>query len=241
MKLICYLSNGYPSIESSIEMADLYLENGCDIIEIDFPARNPYLDSAFIQNRMKQALAACSDYNCYMEGIAEIRRRHPEDTLFILVYEETIMEVGGEKFIDFCLENDFRDVIYIGCSNKELHSRCMERGLRISTYIPFHLPDEDVAIAKSTNGFIYLQSKPVDKTRPGYETLDKCIDYLRKEAGIGQERPIYCGVGVNSPEDVSRVKAGGGEGVFIGSTILKLHDDPIALKESLSELKAATI
>ena len=32
MKLICYLSNGYPSIEASIEMAKTYVEAGCDII-----------------------------------------------------------------------------------------------------------------------------------------------------------------------------------------------------------------
>ncbi|MEG1437329.1 MAG: tryptophan synthase subunit alpha, partial [Oscillospiraceae bacterium] len=29
MKLICYLSNGYPSIESSIKMAKDYVEAGC--------------------------------------------------------------------------------------------------------------------------------------------------------------------------------------------------------------------
>jgi len=41
MDLICYLSNGYPSIESSIDAAKTYVDAGCDIIEIDFPSRNP--------------------------------------------------------------------------------------------------------------------------------------------------------------------------------------------------------
>ena len=56
MKLICYLSNGYPTIESSVEMAGIYSEAGCDVIEIDFPSRNPYLESELISGRMAKAL-----------------------------------------------------------------------------------------------------------------------------------------------------------------------------------------
>jgi tryptophan synthase alpha chain len=32
MKLICYLSMGYPSIEHSIKIAKEYVKAGCDII-----------------------------------------------------------------------------------------------------------------------------------------------------------------------------------------------------------------
>lgn len=65
MNLICYLCNGYPSIEKSVEMAKLYEQAGCDIIEIDFPSRNPYLESELIQSRMAKALEACDDYSGY--------------------------------------------------------------------------------------------------------------------------------------------------------------------------------
>lgn len=240
MNLICYLSNGYPSIDDSVATADRYLEAGCDIIEIDFPSRNPYLDSEFIQSRMKMALEHCDDYSEYMKGIAEIRRRHPDNPFIILIYEETIEEIGGDRFIDFCIEHDFSDVIYIGSSNMELQKRCMDRGLRISTFVPYHLPKEEIALAQQANGFIYLQSKSSGKVHPQHQSLGQCINYLRTEGGIDSSRPIYCGVGVSGPEDVARVKAAGGDGAFVGSAVLKLHDNPQAMKELIGDLKRAT-
>ncbi len=239
MKLICYLSNGYPTISASIKTVDYYLEAGCDVIEIDLPSRNPYLDSEFIQARMKAALETCDEYEKYMEGMAEIRRRNPNTSFIILAYEETIEEIGGKRFIDFCLEHEFLDVIYIGSSNPALQERCMQQGLRISTYIPFHMPEKELALARRANGFIYLQSKSSGQMHPIHDTLETCIKYLRNDDGIAAERPIYCGVGVSSPEDVTRVKESGGDGAFVGSAVLKLQNNPTAMVELISKLKSA--
>ena len=71
MNLICYLSNGYPTIESSKKVAQEYVEAGCDIIEIDFPSHNPFFESELIAGRMKKALENCSDYSAYMKGMVE--------------------------------------------------------------------------------------------------------------------------------------------------------------------------
>lgn len=68
MKLICYLSNGYPTLEESERMAQTYVASGVDTIEIDFPSRNPFLESEFIANRMRIALTNCDNYGNYMVG-----------------------------------------------------------------------------------------------------------------------------------------------------------------------------
>lgn len=68
-----------------------------------------------------------------------------------------------------------------------------------------------------------------------YPTLKDCVQYLR-ECGI--DRPIYCGVGVHAPEDVKLVKEAGGDAAFVGSTILKLHDDIPAMKNKIREFRA---
>ena len=62
MEIICYLSNGYPTIEASYNMAVEYADAGCRMMEVDFPSRNPYLESDYIAGRMKKALEACDDY-----------------------------------------------------------------------------------------------------------------------------------------------------------------------------------
>ena len=56
MEIICYLSNGYPTIEASYNMAMEYADAGCKMMEVDFPSRNPYLESDYIAGRMEKAL-----------------------------------------------------------------------------------------------------------------------------------------------------------------------------------------
>ena len=38
--------------------------------------------------------------------------------------------------------------------------------------------------------------------------------------------PIYCGAGIKCPEDAAKVKAAGGNGFFVGSSIIKLYEKP---------------
>lgn len=236
MNLICYLSNGYPTIADSIEMAKTYVDAGCDIIEIDFPGRNPYLESEYLADRMAQALQACGDYGAYMEGMAQAKRNLPGTSFILLIYEDTLEEIGYERFVDFCKANDFKDLIYVGLKSEVLKDRLMADGLRVSCYIQYHLPPVEVEHAKNSNGFIYLQAKPTGgNVHPDYPQLADCIGYLRSQ---GLTAPLYCGVGIHTPEDAAMAKAAGADGVFVGSTILKLHDDLPALRKAIQEFKA---
>lgn len=54
MKLIAYLSGGYPTMDKSVAMAELYVEGGCDAIEWNFPPRNPYLEADYIAEKWRQ-------------------------------------------------------------------------------------------------------------------------------------------------------------------------------------------
>ena len=89
--------------------------------------------------------------------------------------------------------------------------------------------------AKNANGFVYLQAKPTTgKINENYPTLKDCIIYLKSQ---GINRKIYCGVGVHVPEDMTMVKEAGGDGAFVGSTILKLHDEPEKMEETIRKFK----
>ena len=87
MEIILYLSNGYPTIESSIQMAKEYADAGCGMIEIDFPSHDPFLESELIKDRMKKALEACGDYDAYMEEIVRVKKELPQVKLLVLSYE----------------------------------------------------------------------------------------------------------------------------------------------------------
>ncbi len=239
MKLICYLSNGYPSIEKSIEMAGHYAKAGADIIEVDFPSKNPYLEGEYIAGRMNDALKACDDYDKYMEGILKIKEQNPKTEFIILAYENTISEIGTAKFSKFLLDNDFKNLIYVGNEQENIKAELIKKGIKVSCYVQFHLPEDEVKAAVSANGFVYIQAKPtMNNINPNYPTLKDCIEKLRAE---GIKREIYAGVGISTEEDVKMAKEAGADGVFVGSRILKLHDNIPELEKAIKELKNATL
>lgn len=237
MEIICYLSNGYPTIDASYKMAMEYADAGCKMMEVDFPSHNPYLESDYIAGRMAKALEACDDYEAYMDSIVAIKKQLPDVKILVLAYENTVEEMGTEKFISFCLENDLKDILLVGLKDEKIKNQIIEAGLLVSCYVQFHMPKEEIELAKESNGFVYLQAKPYEaqEKNENYPTLKDCVEHLR-ECGI--TRPIYCGVGVHAPEDVKMVKEAGGDAAFVGSTILKLHEDIPAMKEKIREFKA---
>ncbi len=239
MQLICYLSNGYPNLEHSVAIADDYVEAGCDVIEVDFPCDNPYLDSPLIQNRMLTALKENDNYDDYMKAIEAIKVKHPDKRFIVLIYEKTVMQIGYEKFADFCLRNNLKDVIYIGQKHPKIRQYLMKRGVRIASFVQYHLPEEDIKAAKETNGFIYMQAKPKDKLHPRHKSLHEIVKHLKQDHGI--KKPIYAGVGIRDEDDIKMAKLAKADGVFVGSTILKLHGDKEAMKERIRSLKKATL
>ena len=238
MDIILYLSNGYPTLDASLQMAKEYADAGCGIIEIDFPSHDPYLESKLIAGRMAKSLEACDDYDKYMEEIVRVKQELPNVKLLVLSYENTIQEIGPDKFIKFCLDNDFKDVLLVGLSSNEIKDKIIAAGIRVSCYVQFQMLPEEIESAKNSNGFVNLQAKPNETqgyVNPKYPTLKDCVQCLR-DAGI--DRPIYCGVGVHAPEDVKMVKEAGGDAAFVGSAILKLQDDIPAMKEKIREFAA---
>lgn len=237
MKLISYLSNGYPTIHSSIDVAKIYAEAGCDIIEIDFPSRNPFLEGEFISNRMAKALEECSDYNEYMKGMIKVKKNLPDTSFILLVYENTIEEIGVDKFIKFCLENDYKDMILCGIKDNIIKDKIIKANLRVSCYVQFGMDDKEVEFAKNSNGFVYLQAKPSSKEaiNPKYPKLSDCINKLKKEC-VG--RPIYCGVGIHSPEDACMAKESGADAIFVGSSFLKVQEDKELLVKTIKDFKS---
>ncbi|MFX3617412.1 MAG: tryptophan synthase subunit alpha [Sporolactobacillus sp.] len=238
MNLICYLSNGFPTLEHSKQMAENYVQAGCDVIEIDFPSSNPFLENDFIAGRMKKALEDCDDYTVYMNEMKQVKSNLPGTKFIVLVYENTVLDIGLTDFIHFCKTNDFGDVILVGIQKPDVKDKMIQSGLRVSCYIQFHMPENEIESAVCSNGFIYLQAKPSHgEINPKFPTLKDCISRLRN---LGISRPIYCGVGIRTADDVQSVKKSGADGVFVGSTILKLHDNIPEMKNSIRKLKLAS-
>lgn len=222
MNIICYLSNGYPTNEKTLENADNYVAGGCDIIEVDLPTNNPFLDNEFIQGRMKHSYAQDKTLQSQVDNLLKIREKYPEQKILLLVYEYTVKEMGLEVFVKIAQKICPEAVILVGSEDNTVTQYLKIHGIEVAHFIPFDLPDSEIEKAKNSTSFIYLQAKPTGSVRANLDTLKKVIAYLRTEKGLNQ--PIYCGMGISTQEDIEMLADAGAEGAFIGSSVLKLTD-----------------
>ena len=238
MKMICYLCCGYPTIEDSVKMAEYYIQGGCDAIEVSLPPKDPYRDGPFIQELMRHAYGQCADYDRYLEAISGLVEAHRETEFFLLLYGEVIASIGGEKVASFCEAHGIRSIISGDLADPKALQALKDHGVRLARAVNYRMREEDIQRCIHTDGFTYMQAfpSPGQEIKPGFEELETCIRYLR-ERGVSE--PIYCGAGIKGPEDAARVKAAGGEGFFIGSSIIKLYDEPEALLKLLREYRQA--
>jgi tryptophan synthase alpha chain len=239
MKTICYLAGGYPTMEKSLEMAALYLKGGCDAIEWSFPPKDPYLDPEYIAEKMRIARMGCEDYAVYLEELAGFKKRYPQAEVFLLLYQETVFDIGLKHLVAFCCKNGIDTLISADLSDPSAKTFLMNNGIQIAASVSYTMMPRELEMALSSNGFVYVQAMPtkadLDAGR-GPETLKECIQKLRE---LGINRPVYCGVGIRSPKDVKLIKASGGEGFFIGSSVMQHYDDPGKLVQTIREYKEA--
>ncbi len=238
MKTICYLSFGYPTIEKSIEMAGYYIQGGCDAIEVSIPPKNPYRDSAFIQDLYRVALGECDDYTAYLDGVGRMTERYPDTEFFFVLYHEVIMALGAERLGRFCEAHHITNVISGDLHDADAIAALRAHGVKLARSVNYKMEEADIRRCVETDGFTYMQAFPSEGQyiKPGFEELETCIRYLRERK---VSEPIYCGAGIKGPADAARVKAAGGQGFFVGSSIIKLYDDPEKLVEMIRAYKQA--
>lgn len=235
-KLIGYFSIGYPTMEKSMEIAEAYLRNGIDMIEVGYPTDNPYLDNAYIGNTLRCAGKNLSSNDAVFDAVDELLRRHGSLPMILLAYDDSIRAAGVDHFMERAKKSGISDIILVGEKDESSKETLIRNGFRVSCYVTFSMPEEEIRLAQNSNGFVYLQAKPDGRIREGCETLGKCVEYLKSR---GIRNPIYAGVGISTPDDVKMVTGAKAEGVFIGSALLKQIPDPEKLKTYVQSLKKA--
>lgn len=238
MDLVGYLSSGYPSKEETLKNAAAYIEGGCDVLEIDLPTDNPHIDGELIQHRMVNSFTNDPSLRSQANVIREIHKMYPTQRIFLLAYEETIINFGIKSFIQLYRDVEAEALILVATSDHQLKNELMSHKIKIATYVQYHLPAEEIEAAKKTNGFVYLQATPFDENLSKHESLKEVIAHLKEVEGI--EAPIYCGVGISTPEDIKQVKEAGAQGAFVGSGLLRKEEDKEELIDYIKQLKQAS-
>ncbi|MGX7100094.1 tryptophan synthase subunit alpha [Globicatella sanguinis] len=224
MKLIAYLSNGFPNFDESFKRALRYVENGVDIIEADIPAANPYLDNDLLKSRIKVARKQTVDYGDYFKAIYRIQEASPNSEIIVNIYEDTIKEMGMNQFIEYMDKLKNKTVLLAGSNFPDVRQKLVEAGFSPSSFVTREMKKSDLELANESDGFVYLEGfGNSEKYHSDYPTLKDCVKEVRNI--IGDERNIFVGIGVHSPEQFKEVHDTGADGVFLGSIVINKEDN----------------
>lgn len=237
MKTICYLSCGFPTIERSIDIARLYAMGGCDALELSFPAINPHREGAYIAERMQIAYKACSDYDAYMDATISYSKEYPQVEIFPLLYEEVILKIGAEKIVEFCKKANITTILSADFNDEHARTVVLENGIKIASPVTIKMEEADIKNALRNNGFVYMSAIP--RNAEAAKNALPLETRIKKLKDLGINRPFYCGGGIKTPEDVKLIKSAGGDGFFLGSTLMDLYDRTDEMLALLREYKKA--
>lgn len=222
--VIYYICIACPTIERTLEMVDKYVAHGARAFQIDMPSKDPFSETEFVKEMMKKSLIDDSSYDRYMDGIREIRRRHPQIDLHVVVYDDVVDSIGVEKFIAFGKEISVASFMIPGVTLANFE-RIESEGIKIFRSITHELHEDRIslAIAGKEDCFIALRNKkPGEEDVPGYETWTKKYNYIRSR---GVRGPAYSVFGLKTKEQVQEIRDAGGRGAIIGNVLMRLWDD----------------
>ena len=227
---VFYIINGWPSIEKTKEMVDNFVANGVCALQFDMPSADPSRESAFIQERMRLARSLYgSGYEVYMNALREIRKKHPDLEIHLVLYPDVIETIGLEQFGDFCREIDVYSVLAM---DPEMMRYLNGRGISTAAFIGYDTSEKAIELAKANENQIVFLSNKNGRTEPrqGLVTWKERVEYIRKE---GVKAPVFGVTGISTAEELNEVKQAGADGAYIGTIMMKLWDDEPELWKTL--------
>ena len=159
---VFYIINGWPSIEKTKEMVDNYVAHGVCALQFDMPSADPSRESAFIQERMRLARSLYgSGYEVYMNALREIRKKHPDLEIHLVLYPDVIETIGLEQFGDFCREIDVYSVLAM---DPEMMRYLNGRGISTAAFIGYDTSEKAIELAKANeNQIVFLSNKMAEQ------------------------------------------------------------------------------
>ena len=235
--LIPYITVGYPSVETTLQVVPLLASGGCDIIELGIPFSDPLADGATIQRASYQALRQGVTPKQCLDIARELRQRVRIPLVF-MTYYNPVFRFGLEEFCSKCAEAGVDGLIIPDLppeEGEELEQSTRRYGLDLIYLLtPTSTEQRIDLVASKASGFIYLVSLTgVTGTRDKLpEELESFVSKVRERT----QKPLCVGFGVSSPEQARRV-AKVADGVIVGSRIIQLIEEDKSLENVCSFIK----
>lgn len=241
--LVAYLVAGDPDIETTLQLMQLFIESGVDVIEIGVPFTDPIAEGPIIQKAHDRALAKDISLTSIFEMVQKFREIDNNTPIVLMGYLNTflshknLIEENKKDSIDSILVVDIPGEFNLadyGIKNRNINT--------ISLISPTTNKDRIKSIAKNSTGFVYYVTLRgvTGASNLNINEITNNIEEIKKYASV----PTLAGFGIKSPED-AKLLSSCSDGVIVGSSIVKMIEENSQTKEFdrigqyISELKQA--
>jgi tryptophan synthase alpha chain len=220
--LIPFITAGDPDLETTAKALQVLDNSGADIIELGVPYSDPLADGPVIQAAATRALARGTTLEQVLEMLKSVSPslRSP---IILFTYYNPILYRGVDKFLGQIKDAGVAGLVVPDLPLEEssgLIKPAAEMGIDLTLLVaPTSSPERIEAIARASQGFIYLVSVTgVTGIRTQMQT--RVGDLLQQIRNV-TDKPIGVGFGISDPEQARQVKAWGADAAIVGSAIVK--------------------
>ncbi len=227
--VVPYITLGYPSIDSDIELIKKFSEAGADAVELGIPYSDPLADGPTIQYSSQTSL----DRGFKLVQVFDLLDTIKDINIVKIIFSYYApiyaygYQYGMEYFIRKVAEKGVTGIIIPDLPIEELAKMreiCDKYNVSLIPLIaPTTTPSRLKIIAENITSFAYLVSVAgVTGARKGFsDTLKDKIE----ECSAQCSAPIFVGFGIGSASQAKQVIQMGADGVIVGSAVIKAIRD----------------
>ncbi|HMI66986.1 MAG TPA: tryptophan synthase subunit alpha [Cyclobacteriaceae bacterium] len=233
--LSIFYTAGFPTLDSTIEIAHSLQEAGVDLIEIGIPFSDPIADGPVIQESNKVALDHGMTVKKLLDQIGEIRKGVTLPVI-LMGYLNPVMQYGVERFckeaaaagVDGLILPDMPMGEYLSDYKSIFESHGLQNTFLIS---PTTSEDRIRKIDEATHGFIYAVSASSTTGAKSDFTADQEA-YFKKLQAMKLKNPFLVGFGISNHATFSKA-CEYASGAIVGSAFIKILNSSKDLKKDI--------
>nr|YP_009244113.1 tryptophan synthase alpha subunit [Gelidium elegans]AMK96355.1 tryptophan synthase alpha subunit [Gelidium elegans] len=220
--LIPFITAGYPTLQTTIDILHTLDSKGADIIELGIPYSDALADGPTIQDASKAAIKQ----GVHLDQILYLLKKvvpKINTPIVIFTYYNPILAIGAMSFISKISKCGVKGLVIPDLPLEEIDyvsQLCSSFKIELILFIaPTSSESRIISILTKSPGCIYLVSSN-GVTGMGQQ-LDKQISHLVKFIKNRTNKSIMLGFGIASPDQAFSVSQLNIDGIVVGSAFIK--------------------
>ncbi len=241
--LSIFLTAGYPNKNSFLELTDLVIDNGADILELGIPFSDPLADGPIIQKSSFVAINSGITTKHVLEYSNKIAAKHSKP-IILMGYANPIVKYGINNFFTDCLNSGVSGLIIPDVPIEEYDDFFASKPDKLDAILlasPTSTANRIKSIDEKSSGFVYVVSMrgTTGNLNSNSSSTESYLETCRENI---INNKIMIGFGINGEESIKKFY-GYCNGFIVGSAIIKrLETESFTeVGKFVSELKRACI